>query len=647
LLDFGIAKLLSEDDQPDSPMTQIGLRAMTPEYAAPEQIRRDPVSTATDVHALGLVLFELLTGVHPFWQSRSSREELIRSICDTEPERPSRCVEAHPEALEGHYGLRPAALRRRLQGEIDTIILKALAKEPGRRYATVEALADDLHRYREGLPIKARRDTLAYRTGRFLRRHRVVSAATLAVLVSLVASLVAVWQQSRLTAIEAQRSERSLEFLTDLFQSGDPRQRAPLETIAELLDEGTRQVVSEMEDDPVLQGSLLLRLAEVRLGRTEFEQAAELADRALPLLEARLNSPDRRIADALRVAGASRYVRTQNEQVATIMRAAAEQYRAVGDPVREAEALSAVAGTLRSTEGYQAALDLQRAVVDRLESELGPDDPALASARYALGVFASDAGEYELAERELRRAMELNEQRAEDGELERTDIALTLAGLLDRAGRSDEAGVLFQDSLDSYRRLLGDDSPTVASTRFSLGLFQLGQHRPELAEVELRAVIAAPSASPMTRAHARRYLGVALIRQQRLDEAMAVLTEAQAAYRALGGTSATGQAWRAQADYGYARTLSGDAEAASPVLEEAVAGIESSRGTEHYELILPLSYLALALDESGQVETARGVAERAIGMANKLLGQEHRISQEVRERHTALLDQPLPATLID
>lgn len=329
------------------------------------------------------------------------------------------------------------------------------------------------------------------------------------------------------------------------------------------------------------------------------------------------------------------------------MRAAAEQYRALGDPVREAEVLSAVAGTLRSTEGYQAALDLQRSVVEQLVSELGDNEPALASARYALGVFAIDAGEYELAERELRRAMELNEQRADGGELERTDIAVTLASLLDRLGRTDEAGDLFQDSLVRYRRLLGDDSPTVASTRFSFGLFQLGQQKAESAELEFRAVMASTSASQMTRAHAQRYLGVALIRQQRLEEAMATLEEARMAYRALGGTSATGQAWRAQADYGYARALSGDAEAAIPVLAEAVAGIEASRGTEHYELILPLSYLALALDKSGQVESARGVAERSTGMANKLLGPGHRISHEVRERHTALLDLPLPAQITD
>lgn len=638
LLDFGIAKLLAEDDQPDSPMTQMGLRAMTPEYAAPEQIRREPVSTATDVHALGVVLFELLIGEHPFRHPGTSREQMIRAICETSPGVPSGRIEGERAlALARQMNLRPAVLRRRLRGDLDTIVSKAMAKEPARRYSTVHSLVEDLQRFRSGLPIRARRDSVVYRARRFVSRHRVGVAATAAVIIALLAGMIGVWQQAHQTALEARRAERSLDFLTSLFQSGDPRIRQPVDSIDELLDEGAERASSELTDDPVLQGTVLLRLAEVRMGRAEPDEGRVLADRALGLLQAQLREPDRRLADALRVAGGTRYAMRQYEQSEPIMRAAAAQYRALNNPARAGEAMSAVAGMLRDSEGYQAGLDLQRSVVTQMVSELGPDHPAVGPARSALGIFAIDAGEFDLADRELRLAIEHAERRGLDGELDRAENAVQLGSLLDRMGRSEEAEPWFQISLSSYIKLLGDDAAPVVNARFALGLFQLGQRKLEDAESQFRQVIQATAISPTTRGHGHRYLGITLTRQGRLAEAMDELTRAQSAYREIDGVSTLEQAWRAQADFGHAQILGGNAESAVATLSEAVAGIEAIRGQESYNLIQPLSYQALALEQAGQREEAIVVAKRAIATAEHLLGSEHRLSRETRERHSGLL----------
>ena len=205
LLDFGIAKLLNPGLTQVPLATRTGWRPMTPEYASPEQIRGRAITTAADVYSLGVLLFELLTGHRPYRAAvGQSFLEMERLVCETEPEKPSVVVSrmeektsAHgaaptvvtPELVSTQRGLRPPELRRRLRGDLDTIVLKAIRKEPGRRYSSVEEFSQDIERYLTGMPVLARKSTIAYRGGRFLRRHK-ESLATALTLLILVATLV-------------------------------------------------------------------------------------------------------------------------------------------------------------------------------------------------------------------------------------------------------------------------------------------------------------------------------------------------------------------------------------------------------------------------------------------------------------------------
>jgi len=205
LLDFGIAKLLNPGLSQVPLATRTGWRPMTPEYASPEQIRGRAITTAADVYSLGVLLFELLTGHRPYRAAvGQSLLEMERLVCETEPEKPSVVVSrmeektsadgaaptvVTPELVSTQRGLRPPELRRRLRGDLDTIVMKAIRKEPERRYSSVEEFSKDIERYLAGMPVLARKSTIAYRGGRFLRRHK-ESLATALTLLILVATLV-------------------------------------------------------------------------------------------------------------------------------------------------------------------------------------------------------------------------------------------------------------------------------------------------------------------------------------------------------------------------------------------------------------------------------------------------------------------------
>jgi serine/threonine protein kinase len=212
LLDFGIAKILQPgDSEPVATMT--GLRLMTPEYASPEQVRGEPLTTATDVYSLGVVLCQLLTGCLPYRLPSEAPCDLARAISETEPQRPSSVAAApHTAAVGrdiGECAIRrretsPQRLQRRLRGDLDNIVLMALRKEPERRYQSVEQLSEDIRRHLETLPVLARKDTLIYRGTKFVRRHGPATAAAALVLLSLLGGIMATtWQAHRARAQEA------------------------------------------------------------------------------------------------------------------------------------------------------------------------------------------------------------------------------------------------------------------------------------------------------------------------------------------------------------------------------------------------------------------------------------------------------------
>lgn len=214
LLDFGIAKLLQDEAGDETALTATAIRVMTPEYASPEQIKGERVTTATDVYSLGVLLYELLTGCRPYRVKSRQPEELAKAICEQEPTKPSLAVTRRGDDVVRPEGSnRQSAIgNRQLKGDLDNILLMALRKEPQRRYASVERFSEDLRRHLEGLPVSARKDTFSYRTTKFIKRNKIGVAAAALVLLTLSVGIVA-------TTVEARRANRRFNQVRRLAHS--------------------------------------------------------------------------------------------------------------------------------------------------------------------------------------------------------------------------------------------------------------------------------------------------------------------------------------------------------------------------------------------------------------------------------------------
>jgi eukaryotic-like serine/threonine-protein kinase len=296
LLDFGIAKLL-ENEQQGAPLTQLtaeGGRAMTPQFAAPEQLKGEAITTATDVYALGVLLYLLLTGQHPSGPGPYTPTDLVRSIVDTEPGRPSDAIS--PARTMGGLARESAArrsttldkLRRSLRGDLDTIVLKALKKDPAERYSSVTALADDLRRYLGNEPIRARPDTLSYRAIKFVRRNRTAVALAALAILATTAGVAATWMQVRtartqrdLAVRQFARAERISDLnqllLTDVAPMGKPL------TANQLLELEEHIVEREHYDNAANHVELLLSIGDQYSGEDENEKALAVLDQAYQL----------------------------------------------------------------------------------------------------------------------------------------------------------------------------------------------------------------------------------------------------------------------------------------------------------------------------------------------------------------------------
>jgi serine/threonine protein kinase len=337
LLDFGIAKLLGEENISDPGLTIGYNKVMTPEYAAPEQVRSEPVTTATDIYALGAVMYELLTGQRAHRFDKRSAAEIERVVCDTQPESPSHALRSStgPKVLGGAAPPR----RQKLSSDLDTIVLKALQKNPLRRYESAEAMLEDLRRYRTGRPLLARPDSASYRWGKFIGRNRYAVAAATIIAAVLAGGVAATVWQARAARLEADRADRVKEFLVDLLHEADPNITQGKEfSVRELLDRGTHRVDSMLGSEPRVQAELyeVLGNTYAHLGRNA--QADTLHRKGLAVARRLYGPGSQEVLDEAMAVGWGLNDRGKYVDADSLLTSSIAEYRRAGG--EESQALS-------------------------------------------------------------------------------------------------------------------------------------------------------------------------------------------------------------------------------------------------------------------------------------------------------------------
>jgi serine/threonine-protein kinase len=554
LLDFGISRLLGSEFVPSLATTAaLGRGPMTPEFASPEQVRGERPTTASDIYSLGVMLYRLLTGRSPYRFEGHGLQEVQHVLCEVEPERPSLAV-ARPlpekeHGVPGLPGLRRERLRRRLAGDLDNIVMMALRKDVARRYLSVEQMAEDLRRHLAGLPVIARKDTFAYRAGKFLRRHRLGLAAAALVLISLLAGLWMANAEREKAVRERERAEQErtkaeavATFLEGLFadadSSGDfsagtlladPKARAAREL---LLDEGARRAQAELSNQPLVQARLMQRIGDAYRNLASFEKADRLVVQSLETRQRILGEHDLAVAASYNSLCLLRLGQGDLESAEEWCRRGLELRETAPEssPLLVAESLNSLSLVLSERGRFDEAESLQREALRIRRAHLPDGDRAVTTSLNNLAALLKEKGSYAEAETLFREVLARKQEHFDAEHLQVANAFSNLAAVLQSQGSSSEAEERYQQALEICRTLYGEEHPLAASVHHNLGtlLFSLGRTTETLENLETALRI---DRNLLGEGHPDvgrdlNSLGTAYARAGRIDAAEAALTHA-------------------------------------------------------------------------------------------------------------------------
>jgi eukaryotic-like serine/threonine-protein kinase len=485
LLDFGIAKLVTPDSGDDA-RTLTSQRVLTPAYASPEQFSGQAIGTSSDVYSLGMLLYELLTGTPPYRiKPTQPIVELEDIICRRNPEPPSHRLRKTLESdrsgvLAASRRMSREQLRRELRGDLDVIVMKALRKEPERRYASVDALREDLHRFQQGLPVSARPDTVTYRASRFVRRHWFGVSATVAVILALAIGLAVTLVQTEQLRAERDRTLQINRFLQDILLEADPYQAGADATVRDLLNTAGTMIEQRFADQPDLEATLRLTVGKTQLNLMELASAEANLVRTVQLHHDLYGPHDDRTLEAeIWLA----WLAYRNGDYST----AEHRYRDLLDRIGpksswhlRAEILNELAIVLVDTgkvseaqQAYQEALDLW------LDND--PDNFAVALLHNNIAGTWRLLDSRDKAVSGYRQALTLLRQHFPDNDNPYLATNMTnLAILLQGRGESEEALELHRESLAIRLATLGKEHAATG-----MGHLQLGRHLIETGAIEI------------------------------------------------------------------------------------------------------------------------------------------------------------------
>jgi eukaryotic-like serine/threonine-protein kinase len=644
LLDFGIAKLLDERQAGSHTlaMTHADFRLMTPDHASPEQVRGQAITTSSDVYVLGVLLYKLLTGTSPFVIASMRLTDIERAICEKDPPLPSQSVgsdvSAEVRGITEARGVSTNRLRRILRGDLDNIVIMAMRKEPERRYSSSQQMASDIQRYLDGKPIIARRDTLSYRSAKFVRRHWLPVSGAIGVVFLIVAFAVTTYFQSQRIAAERDRvaeqrasaererarAEEVSSFLVNLFKLSDPQEnRGNQVTARELLDSGAKRLEEGLLDQPATKAALLstvgavydslgqyrealpiltesltlqpqardetristlLELGSARWHASDLKSAEAPLQEALHLSQTEFGATSRETGRSLWALGVLRYHQDRFAEAEELDNHGLNVLETTGAPPTDVSALLDDLAQVYAMEQqwgvakqtYERALEIDRRV-------LGDDHPRVAMRLNNLAIVAQNMGDLKLAETLYRDAIQRHERAYGNRHPETVAAKGNYGLLLQREGRLKEAEPLLRDVVATTLSLYGPDHYKVAYARVSLAMLLHDQGKLAEAETEFRQALDEYDKSlPAThqyRASALMHLARLLVDRGKPDEALALSTQSITIWNATSPDSSPYTA-QAHAIHAYALAHLGKPHEAADELEAAIPVLLKARGAD-------------------------------------------------------------------
>lgn len=575
LLDFGIAKLV-DPEKGSATQTRTADRLMTPEYASPEQILGASVTTATDVYALGVLLYELLTGSRPFRLETTTPVELYRAICERDPEAPS----TRAAKSKGNGTATPGTI----DSELDNIVLMAMRKEPGNRYRSAREFADDINAYLDGYPVRAKTATFGYRSGKFMRRHRAAVSFTVLAALALVGFSIGMAVLARRAREQQAIAERESGFLASIFAASMPVEaRGKQVTARDLLDRGVQRVDRELSGEPEAQAAMLQSIGRSYHALGLYDQARPLLQRAYQLRRNLYGDNDLRTADSA-------------EDLATTYRLQAQ---------------------------YPEAEKLFRTSLAIREKKLGPNDPLVAQGLTALGDCLVQENRDADAEPVLRRALAIDRIYGNDlgG-----DTRLYLARVLQHRGDYAETALLRQEATEIVKRTQGADSPDylIALHDFASALVDrgdlLGAEKSERQVIEVRRRIA-PDHPDI--GYSLNNLGWILLEEGNWKDAEPLLRENLEITAKLG--SGNDRLATATTNWAHLLQEKGDYAGATAAYGDALQRMLQLRGPESWQVAKVRTNLAALKFDRRDYAGAEADFSNILPLARKMGGDDHPI----------------------
>jgi serine/threonine-protein kinase len=640
LLDFGIAQVLSAEAEDVDPG---GRRLLTLLWASPEQITGQRMTTAVDVWGLGLLLFKLLTGRLPC----EDPQERLRS-----PARPAmppsetlRVLEAEGSGQAPDFGVPLRRARRRVRGDLDRIVGRALRHEPEQRYGSVREMAQDVRSYLGGYPVQAGPQGLLYRTGKLIRRHKLATAAVATSVLGLFAfSLLSLNQARALrrerdrVLVERTRAEQTADFLMGMFGELDagalePRPlRGNSLRVGELLDLAMAKV-DTLDGQPDLQSVALLALARIYTSRGLWEEADVALRRALALRRAALGPDSDEVTEALFHQADLEFLRQNYQEAEPLFREVLERRRASldEDDLAVAEVEQDLGNTLLSLSELPEAESLLRSALRKRSARLGEESALAAESLSSLGVLLAAKGDYAEAEEIFRRTVALNRRLLGDHLVVARELN-NLAATLWYRGAVAEAVPFQREAIEMTRQVAGDQHPDLSGFTGTLALMLYELERYDEAESQYLESIAQREAaygrdSPRV-ATALCNLGLLYYSTGRYDESLRLLLEGRAISAATLGEDnpATASCDTTIARLHLAR---GEVHEAASVAEKALAALRRTLPEGHWRTAYAQAILGAAWSAGGSPAEAEGLLEPALQAVRDQRGRGSRQARDI------------------